>query len=134
MENLGCTYFKALNVGRNAQYTSPQIVNEFLEVSLVLEDVLDDMRRSSAFSIMVDESTDVSVLKQLVLYGRAVAGGKLKTRFLKIVDIEDGKATTIVDAITTYLHESAEFDIDRLSSFGSDGASVMTGCHEGVVK
>ena len=82
MENLGCTYFKALNVGRNAQYTSPQIVNEFLEVmdGLVLEDVLGDMR-SSAFSIMGDESTDVSVFKQLVLYSRAaVAGGNLEDK------------------------------------------------------
>ena len=133
-ENLGCTYFKALNVGRNATYTSPQIVNEFLEVidDLVSEDILSDMKGSGAFSIMVDESTDVSVLKQLVLYGRAVAGGKLKTHFLKIVDIEDGRATTIVDAITTYLCESAELDIGRLSSFGSDGASVMTGCRGGV--
>ena len=53
------------------------------------------------------------------------------TRFLKIVDINDGKARTIVDAITTYL-ESAELDISKLSSFGSDGASVMTGRLGGV--
>lgn len=40
-------------------------------------------------SVMVDESTDVSLLKQLLLYGRAVAKGELKTRFL---DSSDGKA------------------------------------------
>lgn len=82
-ENLGCEHFKALNVGCNATYTSPQIVAEFLEVidGLVAEEILNDMRGSNVFSIMVDESTDVSVLKQLVLYGRAVAKGKLKTRF-----------------------------------------------------
>ena len=28
-ENLGCEYFKALRVGCNATYTSPQIVDEF---------------------------------------------------------------------------------------------------------
>ena len=48
-----------------------------------------DMRGSSAFSIMVDESTDVSMLKQLVLYGRAVVGGELVTRFLIIIDTDD---------------------------------------------
>ena len=132
-ENLGCEYFKALNVGRNATYTSPQIVAEFLEVidGLVLEDVLGDMRGSGAFSTMVDESTDVSMLKQLVLYGRAVVGGKLVTRFSKIVDIDDGKATTIVHAFTTYL-ESAELNISRLSSIDSDGVSVMMGRLGGV--
>ena len=131
--SLGCDYFKAFKVGRNATYTSPQIVAEFFEVidGIVLEDVLHDMQESTAFSIMVDESTDVSILKQLVIYGRAVAGGKLKTRYLKIIDIDDGKAVTIVDALTAYLH-SAGLHLNHMSSFGSDGASVMTGCRGGV--
>ena len=76
-ENLGCDYFKALNLGQNAKYTSPQIVTEFLDVinGVVEEEVLSDMKGSSSYSVMADESTDVSVLKQLVLYGRAVVGG-----------------------------------------------------------
>ena len=132
-QSLGCDYFKALNVGRNATYTSPQIVAEFLEVidGMVLEDVLHDMQESTAFSIMVDESTDVSILKQLVIYGRAVAGGKLKTRYVKIIDIDNGKAVTIVDALTSYLH-SAGLHLNQMLSFGSDGASVMIGCRGGV--
>ena len=79
-------------MGRNAKYTSPQIIADFLEImdSQVAKSVLKDMKTSGVFSLMIDESTDVSVLKQLVLYGRTVAEGKLKTRFLKIVDIEDG--------------------------------------------
>ena len=110
----------AFNVGRNA--TSPQIVAKFLDVinGMVLADVLHDM--------LVDESTDVSILKQLVIYGRAVAVGKLKTKYL---ESDDGKAVTIVDALTSYLH-SAGLDLNHMSSFGSDGASVMTGCCGGV--
>ena len=132
-ENLGCDYFKALNLGHNAKYTSPQIVTEFLDVinGVVEEEVLSDMKGSSSYSVMADESTDVSVLKQLALYGRAVVKGELKTRFLKIIDLSDGKAPTIVDAITTFL-QSVGLSIDDLSSFGSDGASVMTGRHRGV--
>ena len=83
------------------------------------------MQENTAFSIMVDESTDVSI------NGRAVAGGKLKTRYLKIIDIDDGKAVTIVDALTSYLH-SAGLHLNKMSSFGSDGASVMIGCCGGV--
>ena len=117
-------------MGKNAKYTSPQIVAEFLDImnDLVEEEVLCDVKGSGFYSVMVDESTDVSVLKQLVLYGRAVVKGELKTRFL---DLSDGKAPTIVDAITTYL-ECVDLNIDDLSSFGSDGASVMTGRHAGV--
>ena len=91
-QSLGCDYFKALNVGHNATDTSSQIVGEFLEVSdgMVIEEVLQDMLKSSSFSITVDESTDISVLKQLVIYGRAMKAGKLITHYLKIVDIDDG--------------------------------------------
>ena len=132
-KNLGCEYFKALNVGRNAKYTSPQIIADFLEImdSQVAKSVLKDMKTSGVFSLMIDESTDVSVLKQLVLYGRTVAEGKLKTRFLKIVYIEDGRAATILEAITKFF-EASELEFNNLSSFGSDGASVMTG-HQGGV-
>ena len=57
--------------------------------------------------------------------------GELKTRFLKIIDLADSKAPTIVDAITSYL-AAVDLGIDAMSSFGSDGASVMTGRHAGV--
>ena len=132
-ENLSCEYFRALNVGWNPTYTSPQIIAEFLEVidGLVLEDVLGDMRGNSVFSIMVDESANVSVKKKLVLYVRAVMGGKVNNKFLKIIGINNGKDTTIIDAITTYL-DTVELDIDRLSSFGRDRASIMTGRHGAV--
>ena len=60
-----------------------------------------------------------------------MTSGKLKTRYLKIVDIDDGKATTIVDAITSYL-QSSGLDLNNISYFGSDGASVMLGRHGGV--
>ena len=59
---------------------------------------------------MVDESTDISILKQLVLYGRAIVQGKLKS----IVDLEDGKALTITNAITSYL-ECAGLAIENMS-------------------
>ena len=32
VESLGCEYFKVLNVGKNAKYTSPQIVADFLDI------------------------------------------------------------------------------------------------------
>jgi hypothetical protein len=52
----------------------------------VNEAVLHAMKSCGYFSIMIDESTDISVKKQLVLYGRTVVEGKLSTRFLKVVD------------------------------------------------
>ena len=102
-ESLGCHYFESVKVGRNAKYTSPQIVGEFFEIidSIVNEAVLHDMKQCRFFSIMVDESTDVGVQEQLVLYGRTVVVGKLSVRFFKVVDLPDGKACTITQALIT---------------------------------
>ena len=48
---------------------------------------------------MTDESTDIAVLKQLVLVGRYLTDEGLKTSFLCITDIPNGTAKTIEGAI-----------------------------------
>ena len=53
---------------------------------------------------MTDESTDIAVLKQLVLVGRYVAGDGVKTSFLHTGDIANDTAETIEGAILEYLH------------------------------
>ena len=76
---------------------------------------------------MADESTDISVLKRLVEYGPGAVDGKLECHFLGIHDLIDGRAATIKKSILYFLHDS-QFDITDVSSFASNGASVMTGC------
>ena len=75
---------------------------------------------------MTDESTDISVLKQLVLIGRYLTDEGVKTSFLCIKDIPNGRAETIEEAGDKVLQ------ITRLSAFGSDGAAVTTGRLSGV--
>ena len=45
--------------------------------------------------------------------------------------LQDGKVTTIVEAIEKYLAEK-QLSNNQISSFGSDGAAVMIGRHGGV--
>ena len=81
---------------------------------------------------MVDESTDISVTKQLVLYGRYVSeSGEPRSTFLRIVDLVDGTAERIEEAIRAYMTDK-QLTFSRLMGFGSDGASVMTGRRAGV--
>ena len=70
-----------MNVGRNVKYTSPQILADFLELidNVVREPVLRNIKNSSVYSLIVDDSTDVSILKQLVLYGHRVVDEEMKT-------------------------------------------------------
>jgi hypothetical protein len=37
---------------------------------LIREDKLQELRGSPSFSLLIDETTDVSILKQLIIYGR----------------------------------------------------------------
>ena len=81
---------------------------------------------------MTDETTDVAVLKELVLYARYLsADGKVKSIYLKIQDLFNGTAETIYEAITKYC-ASKGISLNKCMGFGSDGASVMTGVRSGV--
>ena len=133
VEDLGCTYFKALKVGRNATYTSPEIVAEFLQImaSTVKKEILQAVNESESYALMCDESTDISVLKKLVTYVRVCHNGECKTHFLSLADLTDGKAETIMRKLSDVL-ASCDLSTDKLLSFGSDGASVMVGSRSGV--
>ena len=56
-----------------------------------------------------------------------------QTHFLKIANIIDGKAETIEGKLLSVCSQS-EITMNKVFGFGSDGASVMTGCqnHEMV--
>ena len=129
---LGCDYLNELSLGRNAQYTSEQIISELLScLSLVIEQqILSDMQSSDRFALMTDESTDIAILKQLVLVGRYLTDSGIKMSFLHIGDI-NGTAETIEGAILQYLSDK-NLRITNLCAFGSDGAAVMTGRLTGV--
>jgi hypothetical protein len=119
---LGCDYLRELNLGRNAQYSSEQIVAEVIQsLSQVIEEqILSDLQSSEFFSLMTDESTDICVLKQLVLVGRYLTDEGVKTSFLCITDIPNGTAETIEGAMLTYISDKA-LQSTRLCAFGSDG-------------
>ena len=48
-----------------------------------------------------------------------------------MVSLQDGKAASIMAAIESYFTQNL-LSINQVSSFGSDGAAVMIGCHTGV--
>ena len=90
------------------------------------------MRGSTFYALMTDESTDIAVLKQLVLLGRCVSATEgVKTSYLCIVDIADGKAESILAAILHFL-DAKLLNIAKLRGFSSDRAAVMTGRLSGV--
>ena len=81
---MGRDYMKELHRSGNASYRSEQVISEFL-FSLpdtIKQEVMSNVRNGLSISLMIDESTDVFVLKQIVVYGHIVVDGKLKCHFL----------------------------------------------------
>ena len=132
----GCDNLTRIDVGKNACYNSRTAGEDFQEcVGEVIENyVVAAIKKAPFFSVLIDESTDISISKQMVIYVRIVTENfEPRTFFLADICIEDVKsdAEVLFKHLTSYL-EAKGLDISKCLGFGSDGASVMTGRHNGV--
>ena len=78
----------------------------FMQVETAIEPIKEEMQTSFTFSLVIDETTDVSIVKQMVIYGRYICGGEAKTRFLGVVELPDGTASTIYICTSSILWEN----------------------------
>ena len=69
-KSLGCSYLSELQIGRNTHYTSHRVIDEFLSAlsACVQDGILSKVQASPVVSFLCDESTDISNLKQLVVF------------------------------------------------------------------
>ena len=96
------------NAPKNCQLTSPKIQKDIINccaketTKRIIEEVGDDY-----FSILADESSDVSKKEQLALVLRFVnrESGSVVERFLGIVHVDDTSALSLKDAILSLLME-----------------------------
>lgn len=134
MKVIGCDVFKHLHCGENAKYTSQRIIQEFLKVmgDHLRERQLTELCHSDHYSVMIDESIDIGVIKELVIYTRYLSAfGDVKNAFLTIMELTNGTADVIEESLVSFLNKSS-ISLSRLVGFASDGANVMTGCRNGV--
>ena len=69
VEFMGCTQLKHLQCSENAKYTSRRIMMEFLQVmrEQVEQENLNDLLASTVFSILIDDTTDIAVINEMVI-------------------------------------------------------------------
>ena len=131
----GCSALKDLYVGENAKYTHHQIVEEMQQciADCIKEKNYCRCPGSPAIRIMVDESTDISVTKSLMVYIRYLDSlhKKCKTSFLTVLELTSGTADVIAEAIKAELAKCS-IPLNKCSGFSSDGAKVMVGKQNGV--
>ena len=114
---------------------SDQAAEEFQEAcaKFITNEIEKEIQQTRFLSVLVDESTDISVTQKLVVCVRFVTEDFLpKTRFLK--NLSDGKAATILDTLKAVLAEKRlpHHVLSKVFGLGSDGAAVMTGVKGGV--
>ena len=118
---------------QTGSYSHHETVTDFIKcISSSLDsDMKQKIEKSSFLGLMTDESVDIAILKKLVIYVQLIIEGKSKICFASMVDVPDGKAATISEALLNYLQQN-NIPTSKLLGFASDGAAVMMGKNNGV--
>ena len=114
-------------------YQDSVACDEFISlISRHLDDgLIEKIRQSPALGIMIDESTDLSMEKHLIVYVNYLEKGVLYTRFLTIIKLTAADASVVYNSLVSYLRV-CKIDVSKIFGFSSDGAAVMTGKKHGV--
>ncbi|KAJ1261743.1 hypothetical protein BS78_09G054700 [Paspalum vaginatum] len=120
---------------KNARMTSHKIQKDLTrsyaeEITEVIKEEIGD----SLFSVLIDESRDISVTEQMAVIVRFVnKKGEVVERFLGLKHVEDTTSSALKKALTEILAAHG-LPIARLRGQGYDGASNMRGEFNGLQK
>jgi hypothetical protein len=104
-------------------------VNMMYAISTILQrQILDKIRDSRFFGIMIDESTDISVLGHLVIFATFLEGGVVTTSFLGLLWIVDGqKSSSVIFDLLIGALKTWGLDMNKCVGFGSDQWCIYHG-------
>ena len=124
---------KVTSKHKKYDYTSKHTCCEMVEIiaEFVRESIITDVNEADMFSILIDECKDNAGHEELSLCFRYLKEGVVNERFHSLHRVPDADAEHLVeDHIQPTLKSSNITAL--LVGGGADGASVMSGCHEGV--
>lgn len=119
---------------RNAKYISHDIQNELIQIcgEQILASVLDECRKARFFTVIVDETTDISVKEQVSIVLLYInSEGMRQEKFVGFQETSDTTGETLYKLICDKL---LEFGLDKhkVIGLGFDGAANMSGKFKGV--
>jgi len=120
--------------GANATYISPSMQNEIIAAcnKVILAILVERVNCAKAFTVLADETTDLSGIEQFSLRVRYVdIDCNIREDFLQFVPVTDvsgkGLASVIVDSLVDFGR-----NLSYLRGQGYDGAGAMSGKFNGV--
>uniref|UniRef100_A0A669BDB9 TTF-type domain-containing protein n=1 Tax=Oreochromis niloticus TaxID=8128 RepID=A0A669BDB9_ORENI len=119
---------------KNALYTSKTIQNEIVSclAEMVAEEIIREVKDSGQFSVIVDETKDVSKSEQISFIVRYYYNGAIHESFLGFQEADRLDAAGLTSKIIGCLEKHGLDYRQNLVGQGYDGASVMSGSHSGV--
>jgi len=132
------------NQALNASYISPMIQNNFINIcgKIIQDQLVNKINQAKCFSVLVDETTDVSRVEQLSLCVRYLDNNLniekneinnyvLKEDFLQFVPVNSTTGQNLATVILATL-KNLGIKCDYLLGQGYDGAAAMSGNFKGV--
>ena len=116
------------------KYLSHDIINEQIAIMArwVLNTLITDIKNAGIFSIIADETRDVSGMEQFVVCLRWVGKDYLVNEdLISLVDVEQTDSATLTDNIKLLLSANG-FYLANCRGQAYDGAANMSGCLNGV--
>lgn len=117
----------------NAKYTSVRTQNTIIDIcaAVLRDDIVRSANASVAFSILADETTDISGTEQLSLGVRFAEEACIREEFLGYVPVSDRTADGLANTITTACSKFG-LNMENCVGQGYDGCSTMSGKEGGV--
>ena len=118
---------------KNAHYTSKDTVVDFVEAlgTWVDESLLARLHNARYFSLLADESTDITTIEELSVVCSWVENGLPVEHFIEIIPLKKADAQTIYATQVDCLKMKG-VQISKLIGMGFDGAATFSGEHKGV--
>lgn len=110
-----------------------QLIKKVLAPAIRHEIVEDIRKPKSYYSLIVDESTDVSVKKYLCICVKYFSESKHKiiTEFLGLIEVFTVTAHDLYQAVSSFL-KKLNLDISKLIGIGTDGANNLCGKNQSL--
>ena len=117
----------------NTSYLSRRVQNQTISLMgyAIKMPILSDISQCKYFSILADETTDVSQTEQLSLSVRFIKDTNVHEEFLCFVPVSSTTGKDLASPILTQLSQLG-LNLEHMRGQGYDGASNMSGKYSGV--
>lgn len=120
---------------KNSSYRSPQIQNEIINLcgSVIRDYIVKSAKQAYAYSILADETADISGKEQLSIGLRFydLMLKEIREEFVGFVELEALDSKSIAKAIDEFITEQKLLP-EKCVGLGFDGCSTMAGNEGGV--